>query len=78
MNPEIPQEFTPSTVNAQISCAEKPAISVQPLQAIPLTDVPRGTEADLAKPSQEGDISQGFEANPAQLSQDVVKTKLKK
>ena len=81
LNPETPQELAPSTVSAQISCAEKPAIFVQPLQAIqaiPLTDVPRGTDDDLAKPSQEGDISQGFEANPAQLSQDVVKTKLKK
>ena len=78
LNPEMPQEVASSAVSAQISCAEKPAIFVQPLQAIPLTDVPPGTEADLAKPSQEGDVSQGSEVNPAQPSQDVAQTKLKK
>ena len=81
LNPEMPQEVASSTVSAQISCAEKPAIFVQPLQAIPLTDVSQGTEADPAKPSQEGDVPQGSEANPAnpaQPSQDVAQTKLKK
>ena len=51
LNPKMPQEVAPSTVSAQISYVEKPAIFVQPLQAIPLTDVPQGTEADPAKPS---------------------------
>ena len=53
----MPQEVAPSTVSAQISCAEEPAIFVQPLQAIPLTDVPKSTETDPAQPSQEGDVS---------------------
>ena len=68
LNPERPQEATKSTVSAQISGAEEPAIFVQPHQAIPLTDVPQGTEADPAQPSQEGDVSQGPEANPARPS----------
>ena len=78
LNPERPQEAAKSTINAQISGAEKPVIFVQPLQAIPLTNVPKGTEADPAQPSQEGDVSQDSEANPARPSQDVAKTKLKK
>jgi len=57
LNPEMPQEVAPSTVSAQISCVEELAIFVQPLQVIPLTDVPRGTEADPAQPSQEGGLS---------------------
>ena len=40
LNPEIPQEVATSTVSAQISCADEPAIFVQPFQAIPLTNVP--------------------------------------
>ena len=68
LNLEMPQEATKSTANAQISGAEEPAIFVQPLQAIPLTDVPQGTKADLAQPSQERDVSQGSEANPARPS----------
>ena len=59
LNSEMPQEVAPSTVSAQISCAEEPAIFVQPLQAIPLTDISQGTEADLTKPSQEGDVALG-------------------
>ena len=78
LNPKMPQEVASSTISAQISCAKKPAIFVQPLQAIPLTDVSQGTEADPAKPSQEGDVPQGSEANPAQPSQDVAQMKLKK
>lgn len=74
----MPQEVAPSTVSAQISYAEKPTIFVQPFQAIPLTDVPQGTKADLAKSSQEGDVSQSSEVKPAQPSQDVAQTKLKK
>ena len=57
LNPKRPQEAAKSMVSAQISGAEEPAIFVQPHQAIPLTDVPLGTEADLAQPSQEGDVS---------------------
>ena len=78
LNPEMPQEAAKSTVSAQISGAEEPAIFVQPLQAIPLTDVPKGTEVNPTQPSQEGDVSQGPEANPALPSQGVAKTKLKK
>ena len=78
LNPEMPQEAATSTVSAQISGVEEPAIFVQPLQAIPLADVSKGAEINSAQPSQEGDVSQGPEANPAQSSQDVAKTKLKK
>ena len=44
----MPKEGAEPTVNAQISSAEEPAIFVQPLQAIPLTDVPKSVETDLA------------------------------
>ena len=67
LNLEMPQEVAPSTVNAQISCAEKPTIFVQPLQVIPLTDVPQGTEAGLAKPSQKGDVSKAQRLIPLSL-----------
>ena len=53
----MPQEAAKSTVNAQISSAEEPAIFVQPLQAILLADVSKGTETNPAQPSQEGDVS---------------------
>ena len=72
----MPKKGTKPTVSAQISGAEEPAIFVQPLQAIPLTDVPKSTETDPAQPSQEGDVSQGPEASPARPFQDVAKTKL--
>ena len=61
----MPKEGAKPTVSAQISSAEEPAIFVQPLQAIPLTDVPKSTEADPGRPSQKGDVSQGPEANLA-------------
>ena len=48
LNPEIPQEAAKSTISAQISNAEEPALFVQPLQAIPLADVSKGTEANPA------------------------------
>ena len=51
------KEAAESTVSAQIFGAEEPAIFFQPLQAIPLTDIPKSTEIDLAQPSQEGDVS---------------------
>ena len=72
------KEAAESTVSAQISGAEEPAIFVQPLQAIPLTNVPKGTETDPTQLSQEGDVSQGPEASLARPSQDVAKTKSKK
>ena len=53
LNPEMPQENTKSTVSAQLSGAEEPAIFVQPLQAIPLADVSKSTEANPVQPSQE-------------------------
>ena len=74
----MPKEGAEPTVSAQISGAQEPAIFVQPLQAIPLTDVPKSIETDPAQPSQEGDDPQGPEASPARPSQDVAKTKLKK
>ena len=74
----MPQEVAKSTVSAQISGAEEPTLFVQPLQAIPLADVSKGTEANPAQPSQKRDVSQGPETNPAQPSQEVAKTKLKK
>ncbi|XP_050247900.1 uncharacterized protein LOC126695263 [Quercus robur] len=78
MNPEMPKEGAEPTVSAQIPDAEEPAILVQPLQAIPLTEVPKSIETDFAQPSQEGDASQGPEASPALPSKDVGKTTLKK
>ena len=78
LNPEMPKEAVEPTVSTQISGAEEPAIFVQPLQAIPLSDVPKSTETDPVQPSQEGDVSQDPEANPARPSQDVAKTRLKK
>ena len=78
MNTEMPKEGVEPTVSTQIHDVEEPAILVQPLQAIPLTEVPKSIETDPAQPSQEGDVSQGLEANPARPSQDVAKTKLKK
>ena len=53
----MPQEAAKSTVSAQLFGAEEPAIFVQPLQAIPLADVPKGIEVDPAQRSQEGDVS---------------------
>ena len=78
LNPEMPQEAAKSTVSAQISDAKEPALLVQPLQAIPLTDVSKGLETNPARPPQQGDVSQGPEANLAQPPQEVAKTKLKK
>ena len=74
----MPKEGAEPMVSAQTSGVEEPAIFVQPLQAIPLTDVPKSTETDPAQPFQEGDVSQGPKASPAQLSQDVAKTRSKK
>ena len=57
LNPEMPKEGAKPAVSAQISGAEEPAIFVQPLQAIPFTDIPKSIETDLTQPSQEGDVS---------------------
>ena len=78
LNPEVPQEAAKSTISAQVSDAEEPALLVQPLQTIPLADVSKGLEANPTQPPQKGDVSQGLEANPAQPPQEVAKTKLKK
>ena len=48
LNPEMPKEGAKPTVSAQISGAEEPAILVQLLQAIPLTDVPKSIKTDPA------------------------------
>ena len=48
MNPEMPKEVAEPTVGAQITVAEEPVILVQPLQAIPLTEVPKSIETDPA------------------------------
>ena len=48
LNPEMPKEGAEPTVSARISGAEEPAIFVQPLQAIPLTDVPKSIKIDPA------------------------------
>ena len=77
MNPKMPKEVAEPTVEAQIPIAEEPSILVQPLQTIPLTEVPKSIETDPAQPFQEGDVSQSPEASPALPSEDVDKTILK-
>ena len=57
MNLEMPKEGAKPTVSAQIHDAEEPAILVQPLQAIPLIEVPKTIETEPTQPSQEGDVS---------------------
>ena len=78
LNPEMPKEGAEPTVSAQIPGAEEPAILAQPLQAIPLAEVPKSTDTNPAQPSPEGAVFQGAEASPALPSQDVADTKLKK
>ena len=74
----MPKEGAELTVSAQISGAEEPAILAQPLQAIPLAEVPKSIDTDPAQPSPKGAVLQGVEASPALPSQDVADTKLKK
>ena len=74
----MPKEGVEPTASALIPDAEEPAILVQPLQAIPLTEVPKSIETDPAQPSQERDVFQGPETSPALPSEDVDKTTLKK
>ena len=78
LNLEMSKEGANSTVSAQIPDAEEPAILAQPLQAIPLTEVPKSTDTDPAQPSPEGTVLQGVEASPVLPSQDIANTKLKK
>ena len=78
MDPEVPKEDAEPTVSAQIPDAEEPAILAQPLQAIPLIEVPKSTDNDPAQPSLEATIPQGIKASPVLPSQDVADTKLKK
>ena len=78
MNPEMPKEGAEPTVRAQIPDAKEPAILALPLQAIPLTEVPKSIETDPAQPSQKRDVSLGPEASPALPSKDMDKTTLKK
>ena len=56
MDPEVPKEDDEPMVNAHIPDVEEPAILAQPLQAIPLTEVPKSTDTDLAQPSPEATI----------------------
>ena len=74
MDPEVPKEDAEPTVSSQILDAEEPAILAQPLQAIPLTEVPKSTDTDPAQPSLEATILQGVEASPVLPSQNVADT----
>ena len=56
INPKMPKEVTEPVVGAQIPVAKEPAILAQPLQAIPLTEVPKSIETDPAQPSLEGTV----------------------
>ena len=78
MDPKVPKEDAEPMVNAQIPDAEEPAILAQPLQAIPLTEVPKSTDTDPAQSSPEGTVLQGVEAGFVLPSQDVADTELKK
>ena len=78
MDPEVPKEDTKPMVSAQIPDAEEPAILAQPLQAIPLTVVPKSANTEPAQSSPEGTVLQGVEAGPVLPSQDVADTELKK
>ena len=57
MNPEMPKKGAEPTVSALIPDAEEPAILIQPLQAIPLTKIPKSIETDPAQPFQDRDVS---------------------
>ena len=56
LNSEMPKEGAEPTVSAQIPGAEEPAILAQPLQAIPLAEVPESTDTDPAQPPPEGTV----------------------
>ncbi|XP_050277778.1 uncharacterized protein LOC126719247 [Quercus robur] len=56
MDLEVPKEDAEPMVSAQIPNAEEPAILAQPLQAIPLTEVPKNTDTDPTQPSPEATI----------------------
>ena len=78
MDPEVPKEVAEPVVGTQMPNAEEPVILAQPLQAIPLTVVPKSTDTDPVQPSPEGTILQGVEADLVPPSQDVADAKLKK
>ncbi|XP_050249308.1 uncharacterized protein LOC126696665 [Quercus robur] len=78
MDPEVPKEDVKPVVGVQIPDAEEPTILAQPLQAIPLTVVPKSTNTDPAQSSPEGTVLQGVKAGPVPPSQDVADTELKK
>ena len=78
INPEMPKEVAEPAVGAQIPVIEEAAILAQPLQAIPLAEVPKSTDTDPAQPSPEGTVLQGVETSPVLPSQDVADTELKK
>ncbi|XP_050264145.1 uncharacterized protein LOC126708396 [Quercus robur] len=78
MDPEVPKEDAEPMVGSQILDAKEPATLAQPLQAIPLTVVPKSTNTDPTQSSPEGTVLQGVEAGLVLPSQDAVDTKLKK
>ena len=78
MDPEVPKEVAEPVVGAQMPNAEEPAIPAQPLQAIPLTVVPKSTTTNPAQSSLKGIVLQGVEAGPVLPSQGVAEAELKK
>ena len=56
MDPEVPKENAEPMISTQIPDAEEPAILAQPLQAIPLAEVPKSIDTDPAQPSPEGTV----------------------
>ena len=63
-DPKVPKEVVEPVVGTQMPNVEEPAILAQPLQAIPLTVVPKSTNTDPAQSSPEGTVLQGVEADP--------------
>ena len=53
-NPKAPQKTAESTVDAQASYAEEPALSIQPLQTVPLNDGSKGLEVVSTQLSKDG------------------------
>ena len=53
-NPKAPQKTAESTVDAQASHAEEPALSIQPLQTVPLNDGSKGLEVVSTQLSKDG------------------------
>ena len=78
MDPEVPKEVAEPVVRAQMPNAEEPAIPTQPLQAIPLSVVPKSTTTNPTQSSPKGTILQGVETGPVPPSQGVAEAELKK